>query len=301
MGRADTHLAACAIAAALLLATANAAIAAADTPDSSGTQNTNSTASDADPAPSPHMTEAKTSDENVKSGQPAEALQTNSVAATESDPKPVPKADTDEAMQKKPVDKESCADNHHGKTINTPVPEAPPPVEVAPIPEDVAPALQAPPPLDLPPDIPSSPVGPDTVDAAAGEAGANQSHGHELPVLKVPFVILGASIAPRGTSSGEVVTSRPPLSGEPTPGLLRASTSEPFSEAPPTSAGLAARGQTPKGYTYGFSSRSLGGMAATAMPGVAGIVIMTASGICLGYRQAKAQWALIESAGRFLY
>ena len=66
MGRADTHLAACAIAAALLLAAVNVAVAAADTPDSPGTQNTNATASDPDPAPSSHTNEVKTSDENAK-------------------------------------------------------------------------------------------------------------------------------------------------------------------------------------------------------------------------------------------
>lgn len=299
MGRADTHMAACAIAAALLLAAANAAVAAADTPDSAGSQNTNTnaTASDANSAPSPRTNEIKTSDENAKTGQPTEGAQTNSVAATES----APKVDTEEATQKKSVDKESCADNHHGKTINTPTPEAPAPIEIAPLPETVAPALEAPPPMDLPPDVPSSPVGPDTVDATSGEAGANHSHRHELPALKLPFVVLGESIAPRGTLNGELVKSTPPLSGEPSPGLLRASTNEPLPEAPPTSAGLAARGQTPDGYTYGLRSRSLAGMAATAMPGVAGIVIMTAAGICLGYRQAKAQLALIESADRFLY
>src|SRR5215217_4750962 len=118
MGRADTHLAACAIAVALLLAIANSAIAAADTPDSAGSQNSNTTASDAN-QPS-HTTESEASDESAKNG-PTEAVQTNSVAATESDPKP----DIDEAEQKKPVDKESCADNHHGKVISTPVPQAP--------------------------------------------------------------------------------------------------------------------------------------------------------------------------------
>jgi len=296
MGRADTHLAACAIAVALLLAVANSAIAVADTPDSAGSQSTNTTASDADQAPSSHTTETKASDESAKNG-PTEAIQTNSIAATES----VPKQDIDEAEQKKPVDKESCADNHHGKVISTPVPEVPAPVEIAPLPETVAPALEAPPPLDLPPDVPISPVEPDTVDATAGEAGANHSHGQELPVLKVPFVVLGASIAPRGMSSGEVITSTPSLGDEPSPRLIRASTDEALPEAVPTSGGLAARGQSPNGYTYAYPSRSLARMVSGAMPGVAGIVLMTAGGICLGYRQAKAQLALIESADRFLY
>ncbi|MGX9789675.1 hypothetical protein [Mycobacterium sp. MMS18-G62] len=296
MGRADTHLAACAIGVALLLAVAHCAVAAADTPDSAGSQSTNTSSSDADQAPSDHTPDVKSSDDSVKSGLASEGVQTNSVAATESEPK----QDTDDAEQKKPVDKESCAENHHGKTISTPVPEAPAPAEIAPVPETVAPALEAPPPLDLPPDVPSSPVEPDTVDAAAAEAGAHHSHGHELPILKVPFVVLGASVAPRGLSSGQVVTLSPPMNGEPSPALLRASSSEPLPETLPASGGLAARGQTPNGYTYAFPSRSLAGMVSVAMPGVTGIVLMTVSGICLGYRQAKAQLALIESADRFL-
>src|SRR4051794_34100281 len=129
MGRADTHLAACAIVGALLLAVANSAIAAADTPDSAGSQNTNTTASDADRAPSSRTAETKAGDESAKNG-PTEAIQTDSIAATE----PVPTQDIDEADQKKPVDKESCADNHHGKVISTPVPEVPAPVEIVPLP-----------------------------------------------------------------------------------------------------------------------------------------------------------------------
>jgi hypothetical protein len=300
MGRADTHLAACAIAAALILAAANCAVALADTPDSAGTQN-NTSESNSDTASSGHAAESTTTDMN----KAAESPQPNSVAAPES----APDEHTDEATQKKPVDKESCADNHHGKTINTvPTPEAPPVVELAPVPQDVAPALISPPPADLPPTVPSSPVDPDTVDATTGAATANHPRSHELPVLSVPFLpppsisphVLGASIAPRGSSGGGVVTSTPTWGGEPVPGLLRASTTDPLPEIP-SSSGLTARGQIPKSETHGYASRSLAGMAATAMPGVAGLVIMTAGGICLGYRQAKAQLALIESAERFLY
>jgi hypothetical protein len=294
MSRADTHLAACAIVGALLLAIANSAIAAADTPDSAGSQNTNTTASDADQSPSSHAPETKAGDDSAKS-VPTEGIQTNSIAATESGPK----VDIDDAEQK-PVDKESCADNHHGKVISTPVPEVPPPVEIVPLPQNVAPALEAPPPLDVPPDVPRSPVEPGPVDATAGDAGAHHSYGQELPVLKVPFVVLGASIAPRGMSSGEVIASTPRLAGEPSPRLIHASTNGSPAEPAPTSGALGARGQTPDGYTYAYPSRSLAGMAATAMPGVVGIVLMTAGGICLGYRQAKAQLALIESADRFL-
>jgi hypothetical protein len=300
MGRADTHLAACAITAALLLACANCAIAVADTSDSSGNANTNSTASDSDPAPSAHTAESKSTDENAKAAdsQPAEAVQMKSIAAAES----VAEEPNDDPVEK-PVDRESCAENHHDKTITiVPVPEAPPAVE---LPEDVAPALNvAPPPVDLPPTVPASPVDPDTVDVTTGEANGNHPHGDDLPVLTVPFLvmpsmpahILGASIAPRANFSAQ---STPQWGNEPSTRLLRASASEPLPEAPPAS-GLAARGQTSEGYTYGYPSRSLAGMAAGAMPGVAGIVIMTAGGICLGYRQAKAQLALTGTADRFL-
>lgn len=270
MGRVDTHLAACAITAALLLVCSNCAIAVADTSDSTGNPNANSTASDSDPAPSAHTAERKTTDENVRAAdsQPAEAVQTQSIAATES----VAERPNDDPVEK-PVDTESCAKNHHDKTITTvPVPEAPPAVK---LPQDVAPALDvAPPPVDLPPTVPASPVDPDTVEATTGEANGNHSHGHDLPVLTVPFLVmpsmpvhvLGASIASRANFSAE---STPQWGNEPSSTrLLRASTSDPLPESPPAS-GLAARGQTAEGYTYGYPSRSLAGMAAGAMPGVA--------------------------------
>jgi hypothetical protein len=42
-------------------------------------------------------------------------------------------------------------------------------------------------------------------------------------------------------------------------------------------------------------------MAAVALPGVVGMLIMTASGVCLGYRQAMAGQPLrTQGADRFL-
>lgn len=302
MGRAHTHLAACAIAVGLLLVGAHCAVAIADTPDSAGSQDTKASDSSNDPAPSPRRTEVKTNDDAKSAdSQPAQSVQTAGISATESESQ----ERTGEASQKKPVDKDSCAGNHTGKTTSAaPTPEAPALAKVATVPETVAPALDAPP-LDLPP-VPSSPVDGDTVDAATGETGAHHSHDHELPVMTLPFLpvpstppqVLGASVAPRTTSAAEVVTATQAGASEPSHVLLRASPGDLLPEPAPT--GLIARGQAPKDYSYGYASRSLAGMAAGAMPGIAGIVFMTASGICLGYRQAKAQLAMIESAERFL-
>jgi hypothetical protein len=306
MGRADTHLAACAVAVGLFLAAAHGAVAVADTPASSGSQSNNSASSDNDSSPSSTHSPEGTSEAGTKTAdtQPSTTLQTNPVAATES----AQDERTDDVTKKKPVDKESkesCAGNHHDKTLTpSPAPEAPP-VQRVPMPNTVAPALEAPPPLDLPPAVPNAPVEPDPVDTTTGDAGARHSHGHELPILNVPLLalpsmpphVLGASAAVRATSSGEVAQTAP--AGEPRPWLLRASTSEPIAETPVTS-GLSAGGQAPKDYTYGYASRSLTGMTAGAMPGIAGMLLMTASGIGLGYRQAKAQLALMDSADRFL-
>ncbi len=190
-----------------------------------------------------------------------------------------------------------------------PLPEAPPRVDLAPLPQ--APAPETPPPADLPPIIPATPVDPDTVDAVAGEAGQRPG-GNEPPVLTVPFLvapallppvhILGASIAPRWTLGGRAVDPTPGWAGEPSPRLLRASDGRPLHKPALTNFGLTAREQTPYRTGYAdYSSRSLAQTAAGALPGLAGLVIMTASGICLGYRQANtAQQLRTDGIGRFL-
>jgi hypothetical protein len=300
MGRADTHLAACAIAAAVLLAGANGAVAAADPADSAAGEKPSSTASDSGPDQSAHTSAGSTgaSSENARSvgDQPGQAAQDNSGDAKES-PKESPKESGDEDVGKKPVDHDSGTSGRpDGKTVNR-VPQLLP---------------EAPPPIDLPPALPATPVDPDIVDAAAG-GDVHHPDRNEPPVLTAPIVVapratppmhnLDVSGAPRVSPGEPAVKWTPQWGGEPTPRLHRPSPSEPLLREPPANVGLTARGQNPDrtGYTNEQVRRPLADMAAGALPGVAGIVMMTATGICLGYRQAKmGQLLRIEGADRFL-
>lgn len=305
MGRADMHFAACAIAVALLAA-AGGAVAAADTGDSAGSESTNNSDSASGTDQSADHTDASTyasgANANTAGDQPGDTAQNTTGG--------------EEGGEKKPFDDDSGTDNGpDDRTISRVpalVPEAPPPVDLAPVPAEVPPAPLAPvlPPIDVPP----VPAEPEPVDATDG-ASAVLHGGNELPVLTAPAIvspvpalpghILGASIAPRATFGGPALTLTSRWAAEPAPPIRPPSTSEPLlREPPPTNAGLTARGQTAK--EAGYANEYLRGprlseMAAGALPGVAGMLLMTASGVCLGYRQAMAgQLLQPQGADRFL-
>jgi hypothetical protein len=276
------HFAACAIAVALL-AGAGGAVAAADTGDSAVSESTNNSDS---ASGTDQSADAGGANANTAGDQPGDTAQNTTGGA--------------EGGEKKPVDDNSGTDNGPGgRTINrapTLLPEAPPPVDLAPLPEEVPPPPLAP---VLPPGEPDVP---EPVDATTVGAGAVLHGGNEPPVLTVPVIVapvpampgplLGASIAPRATFGGPAFTSSSRWAGEPAPPIRQPSTSEPpLREPPATNAGLTARGQTSKeaGYSNEYvRSPRLSEMAAGALPGAAGMLIMTASGVCLGYRQAMA-------------
>jgi hypothetical protein len=283
------HFAACAIAVALL-AGAGGAVAAADTGDSAGSESTNNSDSASGTDQSADHADASTyaggANANTAGDQPGDTAQNTTGGA--------------EGGEKKPVDDNSGTDNGPGgRTINrapTLLPEAPPPVDLAPLPEEVPPPPLAP---VLPPGEPDVP---EPVDATTVGAGAVLHGGNEPPVLTVPVIVapvpampgplLGASIAPRATFGGPAFTSSSRWAGEPAPPIRQPSTSEPLLREPPaTNAVLTARGQTSKeaGYSNEYvRSPRLSEMAAGALLGTAGMLIMTASGVCLGYRQAMA-------------
>ena len=312
MGRADIHLAVCAIAVALL-AGASSAVAAADTTDSAGSGSTKSSDSASGTGQPVDHTDVSTysggANANTAADQPGSTAQDRTGGAAG----PGGEEGGEKKGEKKPVDDNSGTDKGPGgRTINRApalLPEAPPPVEFAPLPEEVPPPPLAPvlPPIDQPPGVPAEP-GP--VGATTVGAGAFLHGGNEPPVLTAPVIvapvpampgpILGGSIAPRATFGGPAFTSSSRWAGEPAPPIRQPSTSEP----PATNAGLTARGQTSKeaGYANEYlRSPRLSEMAAGALPGVAGMLIMTASGVCLGYRQAMAGQLLpTQGAGRFL-
>ena len=305
MVRPVTHLAAATIAAALLLTGFGGAIAVADTPaESAGSEAANTTASDGDSGPSSHSVENNpfSSDEKDKPDDPE--------PTSGEDPEQPGDAPIDE---KQPADHDDCTIACPGdKTINrVPLPPQAP-VDLAPLPEaPFAPGLETPPPADLPPRIPATPTDPDTLDSVAG--GGHLPGGNAPPVVTVPVLVapaplpsvhvVGASIAPRGTTGGRALDALPRSAGEPSPRLVRASAVEPPLRKPsPASFGVSAPGQI--AYQPGYhrhSSRPLAQMVSGVLPGVVGLMIMTAGGICLGYRQAStAQRLRTDGVARFV-
>jgi hypothetical protein len=305
------------MAAALLLAGAGGALASADTGGESagGESASSSGAAESGPAPAAHSVDAGaasgTEHPTATVGDQADRA-VGRPATEEADATPEKPAEQP-TEEKPPAEHDHGSDECPGTTVNkTPVvSQAPPPMELAPVPEApvVAPAIEAPAPADLPPAIPATPVDPNTVDSVVGEGG-HRPGGNEPPVLTVPVVVapvpfpevhLGASIAPRWTAGGRTFESQ--SAGEAAPELLRASADgRLLNESSLSNFGVTSPGQIPNRIGYSdFSSRSLATTAAGALPGLAGLVLITAAGICLGYRQANmAQQLRPDGAVRFL-
>jgi hypothetical protein len=283
MGRAEVLFAACAVAVALLAGTA-CAIASADPADTSAGESTNETTSgdERQSANEPTVDDANTySGDNDKTGGEDT---TGGEEESGGD-----RADDDNA------DDSGAPDGRNGRTANkmpSKLPEAPP-VDILPLPEELPPLPLEPPlpPADLPPGEP------DAVDVTMVGPGASQSARNESPAIKLPAIIappalpghiLGTSITARGISRPPV-TSPSRGSGEPLPSPRQPTTG--LRGLPVTSAGLSGPGQT--AYRTGYNKDGLPRvrwleMAAGALPGIGGMIVMTAAGVCLGYRQATA-------------
>lgn len=138
--------------------------------------------------------------------------------------------------------------------------------------------------------------------------------GHnDLPVLQAPMVVpgmappvvapprgfpepfRGAGANPEVTGGGSAGAQSPGVRGSGTPtGPVQA-------EALPGGATPQAGPVVPRqGYTQYLRSAQLGELAAVALPGVVGLLALTASGSVLGYRQAKSARYLRADAVRFV-
>jgi hypothetical protein len=334
MGGAELPLAACAIAVALL-AGASSAVAAADDLDSGGTDSSSISDSgsgndhtDANTYGDAH-TDANTygsdADARTPGDQSGDTPDTGDTRDTGDTGDAGDTGNAEERGGEKKPDDDDSGNNDRDKTINRMpvlIPEAPPPADFAPLPEELPPPPlePVPPPVDLPPVVPNAPLEPDPVDVMSVGSGAGLD-GHEPPVVTVPLIvppvlappghILGASLAPRATSRVGAVTPASGWAGEPAPSMRQPANSEPrlgeprLGEPPSATVGWTGRGQLPNRSGYNNDKNlphsRLSAIAASALPGVAGMVIMTASGICLGYRQAMAGQQLgTFGADRFL-
>ncbi|HET6733366.1 hypothetical protein [Mycobacterium sp.] len=303
MGRAEMLLAACAITMALL-AGATTAVASADTGDSPASDSTSDTASDVGPDKTAENTVADTysGDADRTAGEPGDVGE-NTVGTKESE---------DEQGDEQPIDDESGNDNCDGGTVNRLppmlIPEAPPVADLAPPPAELPPLPQELPPV--PADVP--PGEPDPVIVTVAGPIASLPDGNGSPVMRMPIILaptaappgLGASIAARGTL-GPIITSTPRWAGEQAPSPRHAPASDPRLREVTTSSGIAGKpGQAPQrtGYNNEAMPRvRLSEMAAGALPGIAGMMAMTAAGVCLGHRQAMAAHQLqTRGLDRFL-
>jgi hypothetical protein len=146
---------------------------------------------------------------------------------------------------------------------------------------------------------PPVPGGPAVLDAGAGAvavAPVGPAAPIALPVIVVPPVGLGSGAG--GGAGG------PGSPGAP-PGLPRALSAEPPAGRVPPPVNVGGNAAVPAssyrvGYTEYLRSAGLPQVAALAVPGLAGILVLTGAGGLVGYRQAKAGHAVRAGTVRFM-
>jgi len=155
-------------------------------------------------------------------------------------------------------------------------------------------------PDELKPDQPGVAGAPAVLDAGAGIAAAAPVGAAPiaLPVIVVPPLALPGGAGGAGSGGGA-------SAGVP-PAAPRAVTAQPPAERVPPPASVGSNVATPNssyriGYTEYLRTAGLPQVAALAVPGLAGIMVLTCAGGLLGYRQAKAGHAVhVSGSARFI-
>ncbi len=186
----------------------------------------------------------------------------------------------------------------------TPAPEPTPAIATAPMPAFRGPAPEAPAPEPEP-----------VIDALGGAGGGGDYAPTDFggaAVLQVPIIAMpippaasavfpaAAQVAVPGAGTGLAPAPRVvgTESGATTTGIRSGSTQE----QTPTSTINSMSGQAPRqGYTEYLRNPGLPELAGAALPGVAGILLMTLGGGVIGYRQASAgRMVRMSGAARYL-
>ena len=148
-----------------------------------------------------------------------------------------------------------------------------------------------PPQMQLPPELmpPTSEPGPSVIDSLPGVGVA----AAELPIPPITLPVIVAPAA--GLGSGGGAAGLPPL-----PAAPRGVTAEPPAGREPLPANVGSNIAVPAssyriGYADYLRSAGLSQVAALAVPGVAGMLVLTGAGGLVGYRQAKAGHAVHTS------
>jgi len=142
-------------------------------------------------------------------------------------------------------------------------------------------------PSELNPPV-TEPVRPSVIDVAPGVGVA----AAEVPIapITLPIVVAPATGLGAGGSPGTPML----------PGTPRGVSAEPPAGREPLPANVGSNVAVPAasyriGYTEYLRSAGLSGVAVLAVPGVAGMLVLTGAGGLVGYRQAKAGHALHTS------
>jgi hypothetical protein len=153
-------------------------------------------------------------------------------------------------------------------------------------------------PDELTPDVPGLPGTPAALDAGAGLAATAPAVGPAAPIALPVIVVppLGPFGGP-GSAAGAPPPAPPAaaprgLPAEPPAGRIQ----------PPASVGSNAAVPSASyrvGYTEYLRSAGLPQVAALAVPGLVGILVLTGAGGLVGYRQAKAGHAVRAGTARF--
>jgi hypothetical protein len=149
---------------------------------------------------------------------------------------------------------------------------------------------------------------PSVVDADGAGATPLTSGSSDLPVLQAPVVVPQIRVAvPRPfTGSAPAVPRAPSASSAgaraPEPrGSVAQPGSMPAEQLPPSGSTASMGSPAPReGYPRYLRTARVNQMAAVALPGLAGLIAITASGGVIGYRQANSGRYLRTEAARFL-
>jgi hypothetical protein len=157
---------------------------------------------------------------------------------------------------------------------------------------------ELPPQMQLPPELMPPAFEPSVIDVAPGVGVA----AAELPIPLITMPVIVAPAAGLGGGGGSAGAPGSPA----LPGTPRGVTAEPPAGREPLPANVGSNVALPAssyriGYPDYLRSAGLSQVAALAVPGVAGILVLTGAGGLVGYRQAKAGHAVhTGGAARFV-
>lgn len=149
---------------------------------------------------------------------------------------------------------------------------------------------------------------------AGGVVGGGSSSGGGTPVFQAPLMVSvpramtvagpgPRARAPRPGTSAEQATTAPGVAGVRTPRIRGSVAPTPGTSVAPSVAPMSASGQMPRpaGYPRVLTGPTLAEIAAVALPGLAGLMLVTFGGAVIGYRQANSlRFVRTAGAERFL-